>query len=117
MNLRQLFLLKQLCDAPRKANTAECGGVGEEQAMARRIISPEQLPEKGISLSNDQRRNLENAGRFPKRVPITERTHGYVEEEIDAYLESRIAARDAKCERPHKQQERHNARARGAVAR
>lgn len=61
---------------------------------ARRILSPEQLRDKGITLGNDQRKLLEQAGQFPIRVPITERTHGYIEAEIDAYLESRIAARD-----------------------
>jgi predicted DNA-binding transcriptional regulator AlpA len=50
------------------------------------------LPSKGIVLRNDQRRNLEARGLFPKRVPISDRTHGYVEEEIDAFLESRISA-------------------------
>lgn len=60
----------------------------------RRILSPDQLPNKGITLGNDQRKNLEQAGLFPRRVPITERTHGYIEEEIDLYLESRISARD-----------------------
>lgn len=60
----------------------------------RRIISPEQLRDRGITLGNDQRKILEQAGQFPRRVPITERTHGYVEAEIEAYLESRIVARD-----------------------
>jgi prophage regulatory protein len=60
-----------------------------------RLLSPAQLMERGITLGNDQRKTLEKAGLFPRRVPITERTHGYVEEEIDGYLESRIAARDA----------------------
>jgi hypothetical protein len=57
---------------------------------ARTILSPDRLPDKGITLGNDQRKALEAKGLFPKRVPITERTHGYVEEEIDSYLESRI---------------------------
>jgi prophage regulatory protein len=63
--------------------------------MARQILSPDDLRAKGITLSNDQRKNLERAGSFPKRVPITARTHGYVAEEIDNYMESRIAARDS----------------------
>jgi predicted DNA-binding transcriptional regulator AlpA len=66
--------------------------------MTRRILSPEQLlKEKGITLRNDQRKTLEAAGHFPRRVPITARTHGYVEEEIDSYLEGRIAARDERA--------------------
>jgi hypothetical protein len=63
--------------------------------MSHRILSPEALPEKGITLGNDQRKTLEGRGLFPKRVPITQRTHGYVEKEIDDYLANRIAARDA----------------------
>jgi hypothetical protein len=63
--------------------------------MSHRIPSPEVLPEKGITLGNDQRKTLEARGLFPKRVPITQRTHGYVESEIDDYLASRIALRDA----------------------
>jgi hypothetical protein len=62
--------------------------------MSVRILSPDQLPDKGITLGNDQRKTLEARGQFPKRVPITQRTHGYVEQEIDDYLASRIAARD-----------------------
>jgi hypothetical protein len=62
--------------------------------LARRVLSPDQLPAKGIILGNEQRKSLEQAGVFPRRVPITERTHGYVEDEIDTFLESRIAARD-----------------------
>jgi hypothetical protein len=61
---------------------------------ARKLLSPDQLPGKGIILKNDQRKNLEDLGLFPRRVPITHRTHAYVEEEIDTYLESRIGARD-----------------------
>ena len=61
---------------------------------ARKLLSSDQLPGKGITLKNDQLKNLEGLGLFPRRVPISDRTHGYVEEEIDAYLESRISGRD-----------------------
>jgi hypothetical protein len=61
---------------------------------SRKLLAPDRLPDKGIKLGNDQRKTLEAVGRFPKRVPITERTHAYVEDEIDAYLESCITARD-----------------------
>ncbi len=62
----------------------------------QRLLSSGQLPDKkGITLKNDQRKALEAKGEFPKRVKITDRTHGYVEDEIDSWLESRIAARDS----------------------
>jgi prophage regulatory protein len=60
----------------------------------QRIIPAGQLPDRGITISNDQRKRLEDAGQFPRRVPVTARTHGYIEAEIDAYLECRIAQRD-----------------------
>ena len=62
--------------------------------MKRRLISPDQLPHKGITIGNDQRLNLEAVGRFPKRVPVTARTYAYIEDEIDQWIEDRIADRD-----------------------
>jgi len=63
--------------------------------MNRRLIAPDQLPSKGITLGNDQRLNLEAEGRFPKRVRLTPRTYAYIETELDGWLEARIAERDA----------------------
>ena len=60
----------------------------------QRIIPAGQLPDRGITISNDQRKHLEDAGQFPRRVPVTARTHGYIEDEINRYLDSRIAQRD-----------------------
>jgi prophage regulatory protein len=63
-----------------------------------RILRYQQLKsEKGITFSREHIRRLELAGRFPKRVRLAEGGdhYGYVEDEIDAYLAKRIAARDA----------------------
>jgi predicted DNA-binding transcriptional regulator AlpA len=60
-----------------------------------KIISPERLPDHGIKLSNRQRQRLEALGQFPKRNVLTSRTHGYVADEIDAFLDGKIAARSA----------------------
>ncbi len=63
--------------------------------MSRRLVSPDRLkPEFGIGLSEKHLRRLEAAGQFPKRVQVTERSHAYVEEELQALIEARIAARD-----------------------
>jgi prophage regulatory protein len=35
-----------------------------------------------------------NNGAFPKSVPLGKRAVGWIEEEIDQWIESRIAARD-----------------------
>lgn len=41
-------------------------------------------------------RRMEKAGHFPIRVKISERAFGYIEEEIDRWIEERMAAR--KCD-------------------
>jgi predicted DNA-binding transcriptional regulator AlpA len=66
--------------------------------MSRRLIAPEALPNYGVPIGNKQRKRLEAAGKFPKRVPLTERRHAYVEDEILAYGEARIRLRDGKAE-------------------
>ena len=62
----------------------------------RRLIPSERLPDYGITLKNEARKNLEDEGKFPRRVRVTERTHAYVESELLEYGESKIAERDAK---------------------
>jgi hypothetical protein len=64
--------------------------------MARTLISPMELPKYGISIGDRQRKRLEDEGKFAKRVPLTERTYAYVEEEIISYCEARIAERNGK---------------------
>ncbi len=49
--------------------------------------------EQRIDTSGTQIRRLEKAGNFPSRVKISERAYGYVEEEVDAWIEERLAAR------------------------
>jgi hypothetical protein len=66
--------------------------------MSRKLITPEALPGYGVLIGNKQRKRLEAEGKFPKRVPVTERTHGYVEDEIVAYGEARIRLRDRGAE-------------------
>jgi prophage regulatory protein len=66
----------------------------EDAMNTRKLIAQSDLPAKGITLGNDLRANLEAENRFPKRVRITPRTYGYVEAEIDAWLEAKIEERD-----------------------
>ena len=64
------------------------------------IILPKDLKsQKGIPYCNEHRRQLEKAGKFPKRVRLSEDDgfYGYIEEEIDAYLEARAAARETEA--------------------
>jgi prophage regulatory protein len=60
-----------------------------------RVITYKDLkPLKGIPFSREHLRRLEAAGRFPKRIRLTEGGdyNGYVEKEIDEYLAARAAA-------------------------
>jgi len=62
----------------------------------RRIIPYESLkPNKGIPFSKPHLWRLEKAGNFPKRIPLSAGRHGWAEDEIDAYIERKIAERDA----------------------
>ena len=70
--------------------------------MARTLIaSPDLRARKGIVLGDKQRRRLEEQDppRFPRRVYTSERTYGYVEDEIDQHVENCIAVRDAEVEK------------------
>ncbi len=46
-------------------------------------------------LGQDSIYRLGREGKFPKPIKITERATGWLEHEINAYLASRVAARDA----------------------
>jgi hypothetical protein len=64
----------------------------------RRLVAPDRLhPDFGITLGDRQRKDLEAEGKFPKRVPVTERTHAYVEDELFDLISARIAQRDGKA--------------------
>ncbi|HZC57323.1 MAG TPA: AlpA family phage regulatory protein [Xanthobacteraceae bacterium] len=60
-----------------------------------RIISYDGLrSEKGITFSKVWLWKLERDGKFPLRVRLGEKRYGWPVEEIDAWLESRAAARE-----------------------
>jgi prophage regulatory protein len=65
-----------------------------------KIILPAELkPRKGVPFCNKHLRYLEKAGRFPKRVRLTDGglAYGYIEAEIDAWVEARAAEREAEA--------------------
>jgi prophage regulatory protein len=51
---------------------------------------------RGIPLGRRQLDRLEAAGKFPRRVHISERRIGWVAEEIDAHVAAKIANRCAR---------------------
>jgi prophage regulatory protein len=69
----------------------------EVEAAQLRVIR--ELECKRISgLSRTQRWRLERVGKFPKRIPLSEKAHGWLEIEIQGWIRDRLALRDAaKC--------------------
>jgi prophage regulatory protein len=64
-----------------------------------RIISPAELsPLKGITFTNVWRLELERLGKFPKRIKLGVRRYGYLESELDQWLEERAAGRQRNSE-------------------
>jgi prophage regulatory protein len=59
------------------------------------MIRFEKLKDYGIDWSRVHCLRLEKAGKFPKRVKLGENSVAYVESEILAWLEARIAERAA----------------------
>jgi prophage regulatory protein len=60
--------------------------------MPKLLLFPE-LKEHGVLLGRRQVDRLEAQGKFPKRVPISERRVGWVEAEVDAYIKKQISSR------------------------
>jgi prophage regulatory protein len=61
-----------------------------EQAIKRFLRLPQ--VEDRTGLKHSQIHTLEVSGRFPKRVKISERASGWLEHEIDAWIEQRVMA-------------------------
>jgi prophage regulatory protein len=60
-----------------------------------KLLSYDDLkPAKGIQYSKVQIWRLEKLGKFPKRIEIGPGRRAWAEHEIDAWIASRIAARD-----------------------
>lgn len=60
-----------------------------------RILSNAELKARGIKYCNPHRIELERTGRFPKRIRLSERRYGYLEDEVDNWLKQRAALREA----------------------
>ena len=59
-----------------------------------RLLDDQALRERGIKHSRQHRQRLIKAGKFPAPIKIGLNTNAWIEHEIDAYIESRIAVRD-----------------------
>jgi len=61
-----------------------------------RLISMNELDERGIPYSRAHIYRLIHAKKFPAPVRLGENRIAFVEAEIDAWLESKVAERDAR---------------------
>lgn len=63
--------------------------------MSARILSlPELKSLKGVRWSDSHLGRLEKDGLFPRRIQFGANTVGWLESEIDKYIESKVAKRD-----------------------
>jgi prophage regulatory protein len=62
--------------------------------MAQRLIPYDALKGKCIPYSKSHLWRLERANKFPRRVPIGAGRYAYIESEVDAWIDARIAERD-----------------------
>ena len=60
-----------------------------------KLISFAQLTTRGITFSRRHLKRLEDERKFPRRVVLGENKIGWVVTEIDEWLATRLAARDA----------------------
>jgi prophage regulatory protein len=60
-----------------------------------RLLDYNDLQKRGVKYSRSQIRRLELAGKFPKPVRLSQVRKAWIEEDIETYLNQRIAARDA----------------------
>ena len=59
-----------------------------------KLIAFPALSDKGISFSRMHIYRLMKSGEFPKTVPVGKNRVAWLESELDAWIESRVAQRD-----------------------
>ena len=62
----------------------------------RRLLTFDELRDHGVTFTRQHLDNLERQNRFPKRVAIGEYRIGWVEQEVDAWIEAKISSRSAR---------------------
>jgi prophage regulatory protein len=58
------------------------------------LTYPDLKAEKGIRYSRQHLLRLEQDGKFPKRIPLGPGRHGWIDSEIDQYIEACAAERE-----------------------
>jgi prophage regulatory protein len=68
-------------------------GKQNQHLQPRRLLTFDELRDYGVLLSRRQVDRIEKAGKFRKRVPISEARVGWVEREIIDHVKDKIASR------------------------
>jgi prophage regulatory protein len=66
-----------------------------------RMLSNEDLKQRGIRFSRQHLHRLIKKGQFPRPVKIGSATNAWPEHEIDEWLLARVAARDGGAQQEH----------------
>lgn len=64
--------------------------------MAKILLRRKQVQER-VNLSRSELYRLMGVGRFPRSIPLGERAIAWDADEIEAWIQARIAARDARA--------------------
>lgn len=62
-------------------------------SVSLRLISIKET-DRRTGTTHKQRIRLESAGKFPRRVPIADRTTGYVEQEVQQWIDENVQKRE-----------------------
>jgi prophage regulatory protein len=84
-------LSERLCYFWIAATTQHC------RRKQMRVLSYEEVREKGARFSKVHLWRMEKDGRFPKRVALGPAKHGWIDTEIDQWIADRAAARDVEA--------------------
>jgi prophage regulatory protein len=78
-------------------SATQCATTSYEEKKMRIISFVELRSIKGIPFSRYHVDRLEKAGKFPRRVHVSEGHIGWLESEVDAFIASRVAERDVRA--------------------
>ncbi len=68
--------------------------------VGRRLVPYPGLKERGIPFTRVHLRRLEGAGKFPQHIDLGENTIAWFEDELDAFIEQKAAARPPRRMKP-----------------
>jgi len=68
--------------------------------MSKKLLAFDELRPKGVPFSKPHLNKEIRNGRFPRPIKLGGNTNAWIESEVDAWIEARIADRDSAVARP-----------------